>query len=163
MPKRVRGGRPGPKRAPRRPSKGAAGAIRRAPDLFVSPQPAAAAEPIEPIRMLDDEGPDEGLDELPKATSAHLTESELHTAESLQEELIAREKAALADQIRRKSRARAPEADLGDVNAPLRVRASHEYAYVARDVRRIIITGGIMVVILAVLAILINGFGVISI
>jgi hypothetical protein len=42
------------------------------------------------------------------------------------------------------------------------VRASHEYAYVARDVRRILLTGGLMVAILAVLAILINVMGVIT-
>jgi len=39
---------------------------------------------------------------------------------------------------------------------------SHEYAYVARDVRRILLTGGLMVAILAVLAILINVLGVIK-
>jgi len=44
----------------------------------------------------------------------------------------------------------------GDVNAPLSVRMSHEYAYVARDVRRILLTAGLMVAILAVLAVLIN-------
>jgi hypothetical protein len=40
---------------------------------------------------------------------------------------------------------------------------AHEYAYVARDVRRIMLTAGLMVAILAVLAILINVLGVISI
>jgi hypothetical protein len=43
------------------------------------------------------------------------------------------------------------------------VRMAHEYAYVARDVRRILLTAGLMVAILAVLAVLINVLGVISI
>ena len=76
--------------------------------------------------------------------------------------MLAQERAAMAEQIRRRQRAKAGIHELEDVNAPLRVRASHEYAYVARDVRRIVLTGGIMVAILAVLAILINGLGVIT-
>ena len=48
-------------------------------------------------------------------------------------------------------------------NAPLSVRMAHEYAYVARDVRHILLTAGLMVAILAVLAILINVLGVIKI
>ena len=50
----------------------------------------------------------------------------------------------------------------GDINAPLSVRMAHEYAYVARDVRRILLTGGLMVAILAVLAILVNVLGVVT-
>jgi CHASE3 domain sensor protein len=68
----------------------------------------------------------------------------------------------MAEQIRRRQRARAGLHDLEDVNAPLRVRAAHEYAYVARDVRRIVVTGGIMVAILAVIAVLVNVVGVIT-
>jgi hypothetical protein len=98
------------------------------------------------------------------ARSAGLTEAELERAAELEAEATARERAAIAESIRRRSRSRHPEANLlaGDVNAPLSVRASHEYAYVARDVRRILLTGGLMVAILAVLAILINVMGVIS-
>ena len=39
---------------------------------------------------------------------------------------------------------------------------SHEYDYVARDVKRIALTGGLMVAILAVLEILVNVMGVIK-
>jgi hypothetical protein len=48
-----------------------------------------------------------------------------------------------------------------DPGTPLSVRASHEYAYVARDVRRIVITAALMFSILAVLWFLVNvgGFG----
>ena len=39
---------------------------------------------------------------------------------------------------------------------------AHEYAYVARDVKRIALTAGLMVAILAVLEILVNVLGVIT-
>jgi hypothetical protein len=98
------------------------------------------------------------------ARSAGLTEAELERAAELEAEATARERAAIAESIRRRSRTHHAEANLlaGDVNAPLSVRAAHEYAYVARDVRRILLTGGLMVAILAVLAVLINVMGVIS-
>jgi hypothetical protein len=44
----------------------------------------------------------------------------------------------------------------------LSVRAAHEYAYVARDVKRIALTASLMVAILAVLHILVNVLGVIT-
>ena len=47
----------------------------------------------------------------------------------------------------------------GDVNAPLSVRMAHDYAYVARDVRRIAIVGGGLVAILIVLWILSHALG----
>ncbi len=77
--------------------------------------------------------------------------------------MAAQERAALAESIRRKTRAGGLTAFGDDVNAPLKVRAAHEYAYVARDVRRIILTGGLMIAILAVLAVLINVLGVVSV
>jgi hypothetical protein len=50
----------------------------------------------------------------------------------------------------------------GDLNAPLSVRAAHEYAYVARDVKRIALTASLMIGILAVIYLLTNVFGVIT-
>jgi hypothetical protein len=93
-----------------------------------------------------------------------LTEAEVQRAAELEAEVTARERAAISESIRRRARGHSPEANVlaGDVNAPLSVRAAHEYAYVARDVRRILLTGGLMVAILAVLAILINVLGVIT-
>lgn len=119
----------------------------------------------------DSEGSDveASIEELPTgapslAHSAGLTDAELERAAELEAEATARERAAIAETIRRRSRSHPAESTLlaGDVNAPLSVRAAHEYAYVARDVRRILLTGGLMVAILAVLAILINVMGVIS-
>jgi hypothetical protein len=109
------------------------------------------------------------LNELPTGAAAvartvGLTDAEMERAAELEAEVTARERAAIAESIRRRARGHSPEANVlaGDVNAPLSVRAAHEYAYVARDVRRILLTGGLMVAILAVLAILINVMGVIT-
>lgn len=153
--KRVRySGRPASKRSGSKRPSGSGSAPGR-PSI-----PPSRPLPPEPIDAFE---PAASTDELPRASSSHLTDAELRRAEELQAEMLAQERAAMAESIRRKTRARAGEAYSDDVNAPLKVRAAHEYAYVARDVRRIIVTGGIMVAILAVLAILVNGLGVISI
>jgi hypothetical protein len=152
MAKRVRSGsRPLPRRNVRRPVAGS------------TTTPAPATRPAPATEPLDGEVIETGpaLEDLPRPTSAHLTDTELRRAEELQAQIAAQERAAMADQIRRRQRVRAGLHEDEDVNAPLRVRASREYAYVARDVRRIILTGGLMVAILAILAVAINVFGVI--
>jgi hypothetical protein len=135
-----------------------------------NPSPASStasttATPIQPIPAApvgDDFASTEG--DMPATSAGHLTDAEMQRAEQLEAEANAREKAAIAESLRRRNRAGAQIVDHGyDVNAPLAVRASKEYAYVARDVRRIVLTASIMVAILAVLAILINVMGVISI
>jgi hypothetical protein len=100
-----------------------------------------------------------------RATRSGLTEAEVQRAAQLEAEATAREKAAIAESLRRRNRAHSGEeapALGGDVNAPLSVRAAHEYAYVSRDVKRIAVTGGLMLGILAVLHVLVNVMGVIS-
>jgi hypothetical protein len=99
-----------------------------------------------------------------RAVRTGLTEAEVERAAQLEAEATAREKAAIAESLRRRNRALAGEEALasGDVNAPLSVRAAHEYAYVSRDVKRIAVTGGLMLGILAVLHVLVNVMGVIS-
>jgi len=102
-------------------------------------------------------------DDMPFQSSSGLTEAEVNRAAELEAQATAKERAAIAESLRRRSRA-AEERDIdvtGD-NAPLSVRAAHEYAYVARDVKRIALTASMMVAILAVLAILVNVLGVIS-
>jgi hypothetical protein len=149
--KRVRSSsRPGRRNAPRRPVSGPG---RASPAPSYAPPPGAADDAPEPAT---------GIDDLPRAASGHLTDAELRRAEALQAAIAAEERAAAAEQARRRTRA-AGAAYGDDVNAPLKVRAAHEYAYVARDVRRIVVTGGIMLAILATLAILINVMGVVSI
>jgi hypothetical protein len=152
--KRVRySSRPARRAAPKRPS---SGVTRDRP----GPSPTPAPTRIPPPNAFE---PATGPDELPRASSGHLTDAELRRAEELQAEIAAQERAAIAEAIRRKTRALAGSSYADDVNAPLKVRAAHEYAYVARDVRRIIVTGGIMVAILAALAILINVMGVVPV
>ncbi len=109
---------------------------------------------------LDAPAPD---DDMPMVSSGSLTESELRRAEQLEAELAAKERAAIAEALRR--RTRGEERALGDVSAhsaPLSVRAAHEYAYVARDVKRIAVTAALMIGILATLYILTNVLGVIT-
>jgi len=112
-----------------------------------------------------DQGFDDMPSDLPVRSSSGLTEAEVERAEQLEAEATARERAAIADSLRRQAAARADTERVvarGDINAPLSMRMAHEYAYVARDVRRILLTAGLMVSILAVLAILINVLGVIK-
>jgi hypothetical protein len=101
-------------------------------------------------------------DDMPIRSSSHLTEVELQRAAELEAEATARDRAAIADSLRRRASAATESARLREVNAPLSVRMSHEYAYVARDVRRIILTASLMVGILAVLYVLVNVMGVIT-
>jgi hypothetical protein len=101
-------------------------------------------------------------------SSTGLTELEVQRAAELEAEVVAQERAAaVATRQRGRDRVAAAEAAAahvpGDINAPLKVRMAHEYAYVARDVRRILLTGGLMVAILAALHVLVNVLGVLTI
>jgi hypothetical protein len=95
------------------------------------------------------------------ARGAGLSQAEIDRAAQLEAEMTTRERALEAVRRRGPAVPVAHRADV-DVNQPLSVRASHEYAYVARDVRRIILTGSLMVGILAVLDILVNVMGVVQ-
>lgn len=93
--------------------------------------------------------------------SGGLTPTELERAAELEAELVAREKAAIADNARRRVRRSNVDVSVAaDAGAPLSVRASHEYAYVARDVRRIGLTAGLMFAILAGIWLVVNVGGV---
>lgn len=136
------------KRAERAASTASDGRVR-------PPSPGLADAPL-PVDLPDDEPV--------RASSSSLTEAEVERAAQLEAEATARQKAAIAESLRRRNRADSPEAGnaAGDVNAPLSVRAAHEYAYVSRDVKRIAVTGGLMIAILAVLHILVNVMRVIT-
>lgn len=125
----------------------------------IATRPVAAPQPVaaEPTEF--------GGDDMPLRSSSALTDAELQRAEQLEADMVAKERAAIAESLRRKARAQAgvEHHETGDVNAPLKVRMAHEYAYVSRDVKRIALTGGLMIAILAVLDILINVMGVIKI
>jgi hypothetical protein len=139
--------------AAKRPARPAGAAPGRAPEPT-----RPAAQPIDLDAAID------SVDDMPLRSSSSLTEAEIARAAQLEAEANAMERAAIAESLRRRARGQErDDADRSDVNAPLSVRMAHEYAYVARDVRRILLTGGLMVAILAALAILINVLGVIKV
>ena len=109
----------------------------------------------------DHEGHDHG--DMPLRSGSALTEAEVARAAELEAEAMAQERAAIAESLRRRSRGPGAEHHAtGDINAPLSVRMSHEYDYVSRDVKRIALTASLMVTILAVLHILVNVLGVVT-
>lgn len=117
----------------------------------MSTRPPAVDEPLE-----------QG-DDMPLRSASALTDAEIARAAELEAEATARERAAIADSLRRRAQAQAgPQHVASDINAPLSVRMAHEYAYVSRDVKRIALTAGLMVAILAILDILVNVLGVIT-
>lgn len=147
--------RPAAKRAAR-PAAPASGAAATGP----AAQPAKGAPYLHGDHMHD-------ADDMPVRTSSALTEAEVERAAQLEAEATARERAVIAESLRQKSRAQAQAQQRehgvdADINAPLSVRAAHEYAYVARDVKRIGLTAGLMIAILAVLHVLVNVMGVIT-
>ena len=94
--------------------------------------------------------------------AAGLSQTEIERAAEIEADLTARERETVATAARLRARVNAAHDRVGDVNAPLSARASKEYANVARDVRRIIPTGGLMVAILAAFHVLVNVMGVIK-
>lgn len=93
----------------------------------------------------------------PALRAGGLTEAELARAAELEAELVARERAAISENARRRARGRPMDVGItGDAHAPLSVRAAHEYAYVARDVRRIAVTAAVMFGVLAGLWLVVN-------
>ena len=104
----------------------------------VRPAPAGAAAPTRP--------------------STSLTAAEEARAAEIEATIVAEERAAERAQRRGRDRGRGAEAVGGRVrdSSPLSVRASEEYAYVRRDVLRIVRIGGALLLILAVLFVLID-------
>ena len=90
-----------------------------------------------------------------------LTESELARAAELEAPIVAEEKASEA--ASRRTAAIRGRGRTVVSSEPLSVRAAHEYAYVARDVRRIGLVASIMFGALIALHLLINVFGVFAI
>ncbi len=88
-----------------------------------------------------------------------VTAQEEARAAELEAAIVAEQKAAdEARRIRERGR-RVPSENSAGVNygsVPLATRAAEEYGYVQRDIRRIVIVGGSLLAILAVLDILVN-------
>jgi len=72
-----------------------------------------------------------------------LTDADMARAATLEAEIVAQEKSA--ESARKPARSRAPETRTGGT---LAAAAANEYAYVARDVRRIVLIGGSLVALL---------------
>jgi len=146
-------------RYPKRPKVGPARRPTRTEAEAASTKMLGAGRLVDPT---EPPPPDPG-DEMPLRSSASLTEAEFERAERLEAELVEKERASIAASLRRTSRSDEHASDGGaDHNAPLSVRAAHEYAYVARDVKRIALTASLMIAILAGLYILTNVLGVIT-
>jgi hypothetical protein len=89
-----------------------------------------------------------------------LTSEEEARAAELEAQILAEEQAA--DEARtarvRGRRAATEAADSAQsTSVPLSVREAAEYRYVQRDVKRIVLVGGFLLLILAVLEVLVNG------
>lgn len=97
--------------------------------------------------------------------SGRVTAAEEARAAELEAAILAEEKAAEEARRNREKARKAGPAAIGGVSytsTPLAVRASEEYAYVKRDVRRITVVGGLLLGVLVVLEILVNGMKVIT-
>jgi hypothetical protein len=97
--------------------------------------------------------------------SQGLSAAEEARAAELESEIVAQQRAAESDRARDAARLaeRAAEVPRARAGAPLAVRAAAEYAYVSRDVRRILRVGGSMLVIMAALFILIRVLNLVSV
>ena len=147
-PGRTSGRRPGTNRLVRRDAP-------RAKPLVGEPAPAP--EILEPVIETDVE-----TGAPLSARGSGLSQAEIERAAQLEAEMTTRERALQAAARARASRSEGPDHHQADVNAPLAVRASKEYAYVARDVRRIVVTAALMVGILAVIDVLVNVAGIVK-
>ena len=89
-----------------------------------------------------------------------VTREEEARAAELEAAILAEEKAADASR-RGRDRERRPTEGVTYSSTPLAKRAAEEYAYVRRDVRRIVVVGGGLLGVLAILHVLVNVVNVI--
>src|SRR4051794_6728469 len=75
-----------------------------------------------------------------------LTDAEEARAAELEAAIVAEERRA--EETKRRSRTRPPEDVVARSSSSLAVAAANEYAYVARDVRRIVLVGGSLIIVL---------------
>lgn len=109
--------------------------------------------------------PDRARAIAPLSGGSTLTDAEFARAAELEAQIVAEERAAEAAVASKRiagaaSRARGRAAVSSE---PLSVRAAHEYAYVARDLRRIGLVAAIMFGALLILHFLINVSGILTI
>ncbi len=80
---------------------------------------------------------------------ATLTDAEEARAAELEAAIVAEERRA--EETKRRSRTRPTEDVVARPSSSLAVAAANEYAYVARDVRRIVLVGGSLILVLIAL------------
>ena len=130
-----------------------------------SSHPAGRRPARRPSRPSGPSGPSDARPAAPGTPAATpsgaLTPEEERRAAEIEARIVAEERAA--EELLRRSRSRGRGAEAGRSLEPLVVRAGQEYAYVRRDVIRFVRVAAFLLGILAVLYVLINVAGVISI
>jgi hypothetical protein len=97
----------------------------------------------------------------PPIPSVSLTAAEEARAAELEAQIVAAERAAETNATRARERSRRQvEPEVRVRSGSIAERASHEYAYVMRDVRRIVVIGGSLILLLFALYILLQASGV---
>jgi hypothetical protein len=93
--------------------------------------------------------------------SPSLTDAELARAAELEAQIVAAERTAETTATQARERPRRPaESSVRVRSGSIAERASHEYAYVLRDVRRIALIGGSMIALLLGLWVVLEATGV---
>ena len=93
--------------------------------------------------------------------SLSLTVAEEGRAAELEAQIVAAERAADANVLKTRERSQRPaESTVRVRSGSIAERASHEYAYVLRDVRRIAVIGGSMIALLLGLWVVLEAAGV---
>ena len=90
--------------------------------------------------------------------SSNLSRDEEARAAELESQIVSRERAADTERARARDRAKVEPARPGRAGGQglLAARAAQEYDYLRRDIRRIVMVGGMIAVILAVLYVLVD-------
>ena len=97
----------------------------------------------------------------PAPGSVSLTAAEEARAAELEAQIVAEERAADTNAARARERSRRPiEGEVRIRSGSIAERASHEYAYVQRDVRRIITIGGSLIAFLLALWVVLQATGI---
>jgi hypothetical protein len=89
-----------------------------------------------------------------------LTAAEEARAAELEAQIVAEERAAESNVARARERSRRPvETEVRARSGSIAERASHEYAYVLRDVRRIALIGGSLIAVLIAIWVIVQASG----
>jgi len=91
---------------------------------------------------------------------ATLTAEEETRAAELEAKILAEEKVAEETSRRSRDRSRRPAAEPTVPRGSLAVHGAQEYAYVARDVRRLSVVGGSLIVLLIALWVVVQATGI---